>query len=86
MEVFRLVETHVTYFVQSFSAPALAPLVDSSPPLVSVDLLLTWLAARIASTRHVLAIVWAQRVGRVRRRACEGFVVELGQAMAGFVP
>ena len=84
--VFRLVETRVTCSVQSFSAPALAPPVDSSPPLVSVDLLPTWLAARIASTRHVLAIVSAQRVGRVGRRACVGFVVELGQAMAGFVP
>ena len=86
MEVFRLVETRVTYSVQSFSAPASAPLVDSSPPLVSDDLLLTWLAARIASTRHVLAIVWAQRVEWVGRRACVDFVVELGQAMAGFVP
>ena len=86
MEVFPLVETRVTYSVQSFSAPASAPLVDSSPPLVSVDLLLTWLAARIASTRHVLAIVWAQQVDRVGRRVCVNFVVELGQAMAGFVP
>ena len=86
MEVFRLVETRVTYFVQSSSAPASAPLVDSSPPLVFVYLLLTWPAARIASTRHVLAIVWARRVERVGRRAYVGFVVELGQAMAGFVP
>ena len=86
MEVFRLVETHVTYSVQSFSAPALAPLVDSSPPLVSVDLLLTWIAPRIAATRLDLAIVGARRFGGLGRGACVGFVVELGQAMAGFVP
>lgn len=64
MEVSRLVETPVAYFVRSFAAPTSNLPVDSSPPLASVDPLPTLPATKIASTRLVLATVLARQVGR----------------------
>ena len=62
MEVRRLVETHVACSVQSSSALVSTPLVDSSPPLVFVDLPLFWLVTKTSWTHRVLAIVAAQQV------------------------
>ena len=84
MEVSRLVETLVAYFVRAFAAPILGLLVESFLLPVFVDPPQTWLVTRSALTRlGLLAIVRAQQAATPMK----GWqFVALVQVLAGFFP